>query len=652
MTIATGDEALAADVAAVQANAASALTAAGTALANSATALSNSVAAQASASAAAALAAVALSVPALDVVSSVTSTDTVPIGQSGSTVAVTLQTLLNPETIDLLATANPAADTDTFPSGQGSNVLLRQTLAGVWSLIASHLPDYHQPVVELTANTNLDGSTHNNRLLICSQGITITPTGTMGSGFVCDVVNVSGSNVTLGAGITTSNAGNVLPTGESARIVSATYSGGTVNFATLSAGSGGAAPATPGQVTGLAASGATSSTMTLSWSAPSSGGTPTAYTVNYQVTGAGSWTSATTSASGSPFTVTGLSASTSYEFEVIATNSGGSGAASSTVTASTGAPTAAPGAPTNLAASEATSSTMELTWGAPGSGGTVSGYSAYFKLHSGSTWSLATAGLAASATSYTVTGLASGTSYDFYVAANSAGSGSTSSSTVTASTTTIAGPNAVTALAAGTVTNFTVPLSWTAPAIDGSHGAAATYTIQYRINGSANWATAASGIATAYYTVTGLIAGLEYQFNVFGVNAAGSGSSTTATGTPGPALGSFTYWGTGGYPNAPVTHGTTGAIATFTVSSSVASASFGWSATQVDPPATFQSMTLYNGNPLVYGSYSGSMPASAGTWYGWMIFYDSGGDAVFAVIATTGQTMQNGAAITPGVTAT
>ena len=217
MTIATGDEALAADVLAVQTTAASALTAAGTALANSATALSNSVAAEASAAAAAALAAVALSVPALPVVSSVASNNTVPIGQSGSTVAVTLQTLLNPETIDLLATANPAADTDTFPSGQGSNVLLRQTLAGVWSLVASHLPGYHQPVVELTANTNLDGSTHNNRLLICSQGVTITPTGTMGSGFVCDVVNVSGSNVTLGAGITTSNAGNVLPTGESDR---------------------------------------------------------------------------------------------------------------------------------------------------------------------------------------------------------------------------------------------------------------------------------------------------------------------------------------------------------------------------------------------------------------------------------------------------
>jgi len=652
MTIATGDEALAADVLAVQTTAASALTAAGTALANSATALSNSVAAQAAATAAEAAAAVALSVPSLPVVTSVASNNTVPIGQSGSTVAVTLQTLLNPETIDLLAAANPAADTDTFPSGQGGNVLLRQTLAGVWSLMASHLPGYHQPVVELTANTNLDGSTHNNRLLICSQGLTITPTGTMGSGFVCDVVNVSGSNVILGGGITTSNAGNVLPTGESARIVSATYSGGTVNFATLSAGSGGPAPSAPGQVTGLTTSGATSSTMTLSWTAPGSGGTPTAYTVNDRVTGAGSWSAATTSASGSPFTVTGLSASTSYDFEVIATNSGGAGTASSTATASTGAAGAAPGAPGNLAASAATSSTMGLTWTAPGSGGTVSGYSAYFKLHSGSTWSLATAGLAANATSYTVTGLAAGTSYDFYVAANSAGNGSTASGTVTASTTTIAAPNAVTALAAGTVTNFTVPLSWTASAVDGSHGAAATYTIQYRVYGSTNWATAAAGIATAYYTVTGLIAGLEYQFNVFGVNAAGAGSGATVTGTPGPALGSFIYWGTGGYPNTSVAHGSVGTIATFTTSSSVASASFGWSATQVDPPAALQVMTEYNGVPLVYGSYSANMPASAGAWYGWMIFYDSSGDAVFAVIATTGQTMQSGATITPGVTAT
>jgi hypothetical protein len=652
MTIATGDEALAADVAAIQTTAASALTAAGTALANSATALSNSIAAQAEAANAATLAAVALSVPALDVVTSVTSDDTVPIGQSGSTVAVTLQTLLNPETIDLLSPANPAADTDTFPSGQGSNVLLRQTLAGVWSLMASHLPGYHRPVVELTENTNLDGSTHNNSLLICSQGVTITPTGTMGSGFMCDVVNVSGSNVTLGAGITTSNAGNVLPTGESARICSATYSGGTVNFATLSAGSGGAAPAAPSQVTGLAASGATSSTMTLSWTAPSSGGTPTAYTVNYRVTGTSPWSSATTSASASPFTVTGLSASTSYDFEIIATNSGGSGTASSTVTASTSAAGAAPGAPTNLVAGSATSSTMALTWSASGSGGTVSGYSAYFKLHSGSTWSLATAGLSASATSYTVTGLASGTSYDFYVAANSVSNGSTASGTVTESTTTIAGPNAVTALAAGTVTNFTVPLSWTAPAVDSSHGAAATYTIQYCINGSSIWATAAAGVSNAYYTVTGLIAGLEYQFNVFGVNAAGTGAGSTVTATPGPALGSFTYWGTGGYPNAPVAHGSTGAIATFTTSSSVASASFGWSATQVDPPPTLQAMTLYNGNPLVYGSYSANMPASAGTWYGWMIFYDSTGDAIFAVIATAGQNMQNGTAITPAVTAT
>ncbi len=132
----------------------------------------------------------------------------------------------------------------------------------------------------------------------------------------------------------------------------------------------------------------------------------------------------------------------------------------------------------------------------------------------------------------------------------------------------------MTALAAGTVTNFTVPLSWTAPAIDGSHGAAATYTIQYPYQRLYELGDCGERDCDRLLHRDGPDRRADdYQFNfVFGVNAAGSGSGTTTTGTPGPALGTFTYWGTGGYPNAPVTHGTTGAIATFTVSSSVATA--------------------------------------------------------------------------------
>ena len=105
-------------------------------------------------------------VQSLSVVNSVGASDLVPIGQNGSTVAVAYSTLLDAETIDQLNSANPAADTDTFFTGQGSNVMGRQTLAAVWALIASHLPSWHRNVVELTTNTTLDGSVHNNAVLI------------------------------------------------------------------------------------------------------------------------------------------------------------------------------------------------------------------------------------------------------------------------------------------------------------------------------------------------------------------------------------------------------------------------------------------------------------------------------------------------------
>jgi len=64
----------------------------------------------------------------------------------------------------------------------------------------------------------------------------------------------------------------------------------------------------------------------------------------------------------------------------------------------------------------------------------VSGYSVYYRVTGTTSWTLATASLAASATSYVVTGLSASTSYDFYVAANSTSNGSTASATVTAST--------------------------------------------------------------------------------------------------------------------------------------------------------------------------------------------------------------------------
>ena len=98
-------------------------------------------------------------------------------------------------------------------------------------------------------------------------------------------------------------------------------------------------PAAPGQVTGLTAGTATSSTQPLSWTAPASGGTPSAYTVEYRKSTDTAWTVASTSVTGTSGSVTGLTASTSYDYRVTATNAGGSGTPSAIVSNSTAAST-------------------------------------------------------------------------------------------------------------------------------------------------------------------------------------------------------------------------------------------------------------------------------------------------------------------------
>lgn len=93
--------------------------------------------------------------------------------------------------------------------------------------------------------------------------------------------------------------------------------------------------AQPGQVTGLTAGTATASGIPISWTAPS--GTVRDYEIQYSLAGSGSWTTLPDGVStATSATVSGLSASTSYDIRVRATNYGATpGAYSSTLTAST-----------------------------------------------------------------------------------------------------------------------------------------------------------------------------------------------------------------------------------------------------------------------------------------------------------------------------
>jgi mannan endo-1,4-beta-mannosidase len=94
--------------------------------------------------------------------------------------------------------------------------------------------------------------------------------------------------------------------------------------------------ALPGQTQGVSLSGATSNSIVVSWQAPSSGGPPTSYQVQFKLSSASTFGNFLPTVTGLTETVTGLAASTSYDFRVSATNAAGTGPFSSpAVTAST-----------------------------------------------------------------------------------------------------------------------------------------------------------------------------------------------------------------------------------------------------------------------------------------------------------------------------
>ena len=141
----------------------------------------------------------------------------------------------------------------------------------------------------------------------------------------------------------------------------------------------------------------------------------------------GSLLASTTSTS---YSVTGLTASTTYTFYVKAKDAAGNvSAASSTISVTTSSPTAdtqAPTVPTNLASSSITESSVVLSWTASTDNVGVTGYDIY---RNGSLLASTTS------TSYSVTGLTASTTYTFYVKAkDAAGNVSSASSTLSVTT--------------------------------------------------------------------------------------------------------------------------------------------------------------------------------------------------------------------------
>ena len=198
----------------------------------------------------------------------------------------------------------------------------------------------------------------------------------------------------------------------------------------------------------------------------------------------------------------------------------------------------APDAVTDLATGTVTTSSVDLSWTAPGDDGATGTATTYDVRYSTSTitagnWASATQAtgepapqVAGSAETFTVTGLSESTTYFFAIKTSDEVPNESALSNVPSATTADGtAPDAVADLATGTVTASSVDLSWTAPGDDGATGTATTYDVRYSTSTitAGNWAAAtqATGEPTPSvagsaetFTVTGLSESTTYFFAI------------------------------------------------------------------------------------------------------------------------------------------
>ena len=385
----------------------------------------------------------AVTVPLLPTGHSPTVADSAVMVQGGTADLVPYSQLVNGETASSLNTASGASDGDLVIVSQDGTNLVTQPMSAVSSYIKGKMPSYGFTPLEIsTAQAVTLDVTYNGKLIIVSApNVTLNQTGLMGGTFRADVVTVGTGTVTFGAGWITSSGASTMPVNSHATLFSIAYTGGgggTAAFVDLAAASGGSISA-PGAPTVTAAGTVTSSSVVVNWTAPTTGGTPAQYNVNWRTTsGPGAWQSAPMSvtAPAGTTTISGLSASTQYDVEVSAQNTGGQSAytVATAYATTSAASSSAPGLPTALASGSVTSSSITWTWTAPT--GTPSAASYVVETSTdNATWSAPIA--VSSGTSYTASGLTAATSY-YLRAASVASGGAVSSYTTGVSGTTSA----------------------------------------------------------------------------------------------------------------------------------------------------------------------------------------------------------------------
>jgi fibronectin type 3 domain-containing protein len=261
------------------------------------------------------------------------------------------------------------------------------------------------------------------------------------------------------------------------------------------------------------------SSIQISWDAPSSGGTPTWYSL---------WRNGTDLGEVLPPSITtytdgGLSAETEYYYVVFAHND--SGSASSQPVSATTLRSPAPGVPTNVTAVAQSSSSILISWNAPSSGEVMS----YIIWRAGSVDGNYTQIGGSYELSYTDTKLSAGTTYYYKVSANG-GYGESDRSPSVSATTNQGIPGTPTNVTATALSSTSIKITW-----DEVTGATSYNVYSPEEAGSSSNFVLLDTVPTNSYTDNGVKAGQTWYYKVSAVNSAdeeGAQSVSVSAKTP------------------------------------------------------------------------------------------------------------------------